>query len=53
MSELKHFGVLGMRWGVRRASTIAGAERGRGTCPDARRSVPDRRKDHRQPRYFV
>lgn len=29
MSELKHFGVLGMRWGSRRASTIAGAERGR------------------------
>ena len=29
MSELKHFGVLGMRWGVRRASDIANSERGR------------------------
>lgn len=29
MSELKHFGVLGMRWGVRRNATIAGAARGR------------------------
>lgn len=28
-NELTHFGVLGMRWGVRRNATIAGAARGR------------------------